>query len=95
MMVHVYRADRLPHVHRLSPFVVLVPLQRVARATTQVLHRVTVIERLTYFAGQQRLVAVPEPVIEYGVQQRIDGRVGGAQPLSDRERRNGVLLHGG
>lgn len=78
--VHVNRADRLSQF-RFRP--VLLAPERRARLVAEILHRVTVVECLAYLAGQQRLVPLPEPLVKYGVQQRVDGRVRGSQPLGD------------
>lgn len=98
--MHVYGTDGLTVAVAATAvvIVVVVALERGRgtgpAAATQIPHRVTVVERLANLAGQQGTVTVPEPVVEYGVQQRVDGRVSGAQPLRDRKRGHRVTLDG-
>jgi len=98
--VHVYGADCLAVAVAAAIVVVVVgPLERgrghgAGPAAAQVPHRIAVVERLANLAGQQGPVTVSEPVVEDGVQQGVDGRVGGAQPLRDRQRGDRVALDG-
>lgn len=94
--VYVYGADCLAVAVTTTVFVaVLFALEQgrgASPTTAQVPHRVAVVERLANLAGQQGAVTVSEPVVKDGIQQRVNGRIGGAQPLCNRQRSDSIAL---
>lgn len=94
--VYVYGTDCLSVAVTTTVFVVVLFSLEQGRGTSpttaQVPHRIAVVERLANLAGQQGPVTVSKPVVKDGVQQRVNGRIGGAQPLCNRKRGDSIAL---